>query len=130
MSYIGNINKEAAENRNFRTVLSTGDKSQLVVMDIKPGEDIGEETHAHVEQTLYIQSGQGQAVLNGEVTDISAGDVVIVSPGTKHNIINKGSDSLKIATIYVPPNHKDGTIHVTKADAIADVADEQFGETI
>lgn len=130
MSYIGNIEEITMKNTNFRTTLFTGQKSQLVVMDIKPGEDIGIETHAHVEQTLYFFQGEAKAILNGKESLIKAGDMLIVTPGTKHNILNTGSVSLKIATVYAPPNHIDGTIHKTKADAIADVKDEAFGESV
>lgn len=130
MFFKTNIVKAASENINFRTVLHTGQKSQLVVMNIPVGEDIGEETHAHVEQILYFQSGSGKAVLDGKETAIGAGDVVIVSPGTRHNFINSGSEPLVVATVYVPPNHIDRTVHKTKADAVADVKDEVFGESV
>lgn len=128
MSYQINIVRTAAENTNFRTVLHTTEKSQLVVMNIPVGGDIGEETHHHVEQILYFQSGTGKAVLNGQESTIAPGDVVIVPPGTKHNFLNTGTEPLIVATVYVPPNHIDGTIHKTKADAVADVKDEAFGE--
>ncbi len=128
--YITNIVRQAADNQNFRTVLHTADKSQLVVMRIEAGEDIGEETHAHVEQILYFQSGQGKAVFNGEEFPIGAGDVAIVPPGTKHNFINTGHEPLVVATVYVPPNHLDGTVHHTKAEALADTKDEAFGEAV
>ena len=130
MSYIANIVRAAAENANFRTVLHTGAKSQLVVMRIPVGGDIGEETHAHVEQILYFQSGTGRAVLDGVETAVGPGDVAIVSPGTRHNFVNDGTEPLVIATVYVPPNHVDGTVHKTKADAVADVRDEAFGEAV
>ena len=130
MSFTTNIVRAAAENKNFRTVLYTGAKSQLVVMNIPAGEDIGEETHSHVEQILYFQSGNGKAVLNDKETPIGPGSVVVVPPGTKHNFVNTGTEPLIVATVYVPPNHIDGTIHRTKADAIADVRDEQFGESV
>jgi mannose-6-phosphate isomerase-like protein (cupin superfamily) len=128
--YIGNIVNETKQNAFFRRVLYTGDKSQLVVMDIKPGEDVGMETHAHVEQTLFFLSGTGMAVLDGVETPIKAGDVVVVPPGTEHDFVNTGNDSLKIYTIYSPPNHFDGRIHKTKADAEADVEDEAYGESV
>jgi len=128
MSYTTNIIKETEVNNYFRKVLFTGERSQLVVMDIPAGEEIGEETHAHVEQTLFFLSGTGKAILNGEETEIGAGDVVIVTSGTKHNFINTGTDSLKVYTTYAPPNHIDGRIHITKADADKDVEDEAFGE--
>lgn len=130
MAYQTNIVKAANENQNFRAVLHTTGKSQLVVMRIPVGEDIGEETHAHVEQILYFQSGKGKTVLNDQESPIGPGDVVIVPPGTKHNFINTGDEPLVVATIYVPPNHVDGTVHKTKAEAIADVKDEAFGEAI
>jgi mannose-6-phosphate isomerase-like protein (cupin superfamily) len=130
MAYSTNIIRTAAENQNFRTVLYTGQKSQLVVMRIPAGEDIGEETHAHVEQTLYFQSGSGKAMLDGKESPIGPGDVFVVSPGTRHNFINTGSEPLVVATVYAPPNHIDGTVHRTKADAIADVKDEEFGESV
>ncbi|MDD5318673.1 MAG: cupin domain-containing protein [Candidatus Pacebacteria bacterium] len=128
MSYLTNIIKKTQENSNFRTVLFTGAKSQLVVMDIPVGGEIGEETHAHVEQTLFFMNGTAKAVLDGKETDLVAGDVVVVTPGTKHNFINTGTDALKVYTIYAPANHIDGRIHVTKAEADADEADEAFGE--
>lgn len=128
MSYIGRIQDLAEQNSFFRKVIFTGKKSQLVVMDIKSGEDIGEETHDHVEQTLYFFAGEGKAVLNGKESPLHPGDVLIVTPGTKHNVINTGKTSLKIATVYAPPNHIDGRVHKTKADAVADDEDEAFGE--
>jgi mannose-6-phosphate isomerase-like protein (cupin superfamily) len=126
MSFRTNIIQAAATNTDFRRVLFTGSKSQLVVMNIPPGGEIGEETHDHVEQTLYFQSGKGDAILNGETFPIAAGDVFVVTPGTKHNFKNTGNDSLKVATVYAPPNHIDGRIHATKADADADEEDEAF----
>lgn len=128
MSFRINIVKETAANEYFRRVLFTGSKSQLVVMSIPPGGEIGEETHEHVEQTLYFQMGQGEAVLNGETFGVGPGDVVVVTPGTKHNFKNTGNEPLKVATVYAPPNHIDGRVHKTKAEADADVEDEAFGE--
>ncbi len=128
MPFRTNIVTATAENENFRQVLFTGAKSQLVVMSIPPGGEIGEETHAHVEQTLFFQSGNGEAVLNGEAFPIIPGDIVVVTPGTLHNFKNTGTEPLKITTVYAPPNHIDGRMHVTKADADADTADEAFGE--
>lgn len=130
MSYQINIIKQTQQNTNFRTVLYTGQLSQLVVMDVKPGESIGQETHEHVEQILFFPSGSGKAVLNGEEKPITAGDIVVVNPGVEHDFINTGTDSLKVYTIYTPANHIDGRIHVTKADAEADVEDEEFGHKV
>lgn len=127
MSYHTNIISETNGNRNFRKVLFTGEKSQLVVMEIPAGGEIGEETHDHVEQTLFFLSGSGKAVLDGREQPIAAGDVVVVMPGTRHNFLNTGAEALKVYTIYAPPNHIDGRVHATKTDADADTADEEFG---
>jgi len=128
MSYKTNIVKETNDNQDFRRVLFTGAKSQLVVMNILPGGEVGQETHKDVEQILYFQSGTGEAILDGETTPIGPGDVVVVTPGTQHNFRNTGSDPLKIFTTYAPPNHIDGRVQHTKADADADIEDEAFGE--
>lgn len=128
MSYHTNIVKDTQENENFRKVLFTGAKSQLVVMTIPPGGEVGEETHRYVEQTLFFLSGSGEAILDGEKMPIVSGDVFVVTPGTKHNFLNTGTEALKIYTVYAPPNHIDGRIHATKADADADIEDETIGE--
>lgn len=127
MSYHANIIKRTEENGDFRRVLFTGSLSQLVVMTIPPGGEIGEESHVHVEQTLFCLSGSGDARLDGNVVPFAAGDVVVVTPGTRHNFVNTGSGPLRIYTTYAPPNHIDGRVHATKADADADEADEAFG---
>lgn len=130
MSFQVNIIMETEKNNNFRTVLFTGQKSQLVVMSVPPGGEIGEEVHQHVEQSLFFLSGNGKAMLNGKESKISAGDVVVVTPGTKHNFINTGTENLKVYTVYAPPNHIDGRVHKTKSDADADDADEEFGNKV
>lgn len=130
MSFVGNAYELSDRNTSFRKVVFTGAKSQLVVMDIKPGEDIGEEVHKNVEQWLFIHSGRMRAVVDGKEYEVGAGDVVIVSPNTRHNLINIGEESVKIYTIYVPPNHIDSREHRTKADATADTEDEEFGERV
>ncbi len=130
MSFKINIFKAARENTNFRQVLFTEKQSQLVVMSIPPQIEIGEEVHTHVEQTLFFLSGTGKAIINGVESLINPGDVVIVTPGTRHNFINTGSEPLKIFTVYTPPNHIDGRIHRTKSEAIADSEDEAFGEAV
>ncbi len=129
MSYHTNIVKSTQENKNFRTVLFTGKQSQLVVMSIPPGGGVGEETHRYTEQTLFFLSGTGEGSLNEEQFPIGPGDVVVVVPGTKHNFRNTGTEALKLYTVYAPPNHIDGRIHQTKADADADSADEAVGES-
>lgn len=126
-SYIGNIESLVHRNDNFREVLFTGAKSQLVVMSIPVGGEVGEETHEHVEQTLYLVSGVCKVILNDEEHIVSGGDVVVVTPGTKHNFINVGEEVVKIITTYSPPNHIDGRIHATKEEAELDTADEEFG---
>ncbi|MDP2696400.1 MAG: cupin domain-containing protein [bacterium] len=123
--YIANIEKLSLENKNFRKVLYTAINSQLVVMSLKPGEDIGEEVH-HLDQFIRCEAGTGKAVLDDVEHDLNDGFVVVVPSGTKHNIINASPDKeLKLYTLYSPPNHKDGTVHSTKTDAIAD-EDEHF----
>lgn len=128
MSYTGNIEALVMRNDNFREVIFTGKKSQLVVMSIPVGSDVGEEVHEHVEQTLYIVSGVCTVVLDDVSHVISGGDVVVVTPGTKHNFINTGEEVVKIITTYSPPNHIDGRVHVTKEDADTDAEDEAFGD--
>ncbi|MBK8171555.1 MAG: cupin domain-containing protein [Sandaracinaceae bacterium] len=126
MSYQVNVLAAAESNTDFRRVLFTGSLSQLVVMTLPPGGEIGEETHPHVEQTLICLSGRGAAIVNGLQTAFAAGDAVVVTPGATHNFINNGNEPLKIYTIYAPANHIDGRVHHTKADADADHEDEAF----
>lgn len=121
--YIENIEDKTLQNDYFREVLFTTDKCQLVVMSLKAGEDIGAEVHDTVDQFIRIESGEGVVILNEEETKISAGSAVIVPAGTKHNVINQSGSSMKLYTIYVPPEHRDGVIHKTKADALGDTSD-------
>jgi mannose-6-phosphate isomerase-like protein (cupin superfamily) len=130
MPYQKNVVSATRENRDFRRVLFTGERSQLVVMNIPAGGEIGEERHDRVEQTLFCLSGSGTSILEGARSSFSQGDVVVVTPGTRHNFINTGTEPLKIYTIYAPANHIDGRIHHTKADADADKADEEFGHKV
>lgn len=130
MSVVIHVDRVTAENENFRKVLYTASKSQLVAMSIPPGGEIGEETHDRVEQILYVMSGHGETELDGVIAPVRDGDVVIVKPGTRHNVRNIGAEPLKIATVYVPPNHIDGRVHATKADADADEEDEAFGHGV
>jgi len=115
--YVTNIEQKTLENEYFRQVLFTAKHMQVVVMTIKPSEDIGEEVH-HLDQFIRIEKGDGKAILNGEEHSLKDGSIVVIPAGTKHNIINTGSSDLKLYTIYAPPEHKDGTIHKTKADAL------------
>lgn len=127
--YIINIEKISLGNENFREVLYTAKNSQLVIMNLKPDEDIGEEIH-QLDQFIRCEAGQGKAILDDIEHDISDGFVVVVPAGTKHNIINTSkSKELKLYTLYSPPNHKDKTIHITKADAEADESEHFDGKT-
>jgi len=126
--YINNIEKETKENTNFRKVLYTAKNTQLVVMHLNSGEEIGEETHT-LDQFLRVEEGSGMAILDGVETQIESEFAIIVPAGTKHNVINKGAGPMKLYTLYSPPEHKDGTIHVTKADAVADAGDHFDGKT-
>ena len=123
--YITNIEKAALENEYFRQVLFTDTNVQLVVMSLKPGEDIGEEVH-QLDQFIRVEAGEGKSVLDGVEHELKDGYVVVIPKGTRHNIINtSASKPMKLYTVYAPPNHKDGTIHKTKAEAEVD-EDEHF----
>jgi len=116
--FISNIEKKTRENSYFRQVLYTGQHVQLVLMCLKPNEEIGMEVHEITDQFLRIEKGEGKVIMNGEEQNIKDGDVIIVPAGTKHNIINTSStDVLQLYTIYAPPHHKDGITHQTKQDA-------------
>ena len=121
--FVQNIEALAVKNDDFRRVLYTAKHCQLVVMSLKSGEDIGMEVH-QLDQFLRVEEGTGEAVLDGVSTAISAGFAILVPAGTNHNIINTGRVPMKLYTLYAPPNHRDGVIHQTRADAEAD--DEQF----
>ena len=117
--FIKNIEGIAVKNKDFRQVLYTAKNCQLVVMALKPKEEIGMEVHK-LDQFFRVEEGTGEAILNGVRTVISAGFAVLVPAGTNHNIINTGSVSLKLYTLYAPPNHRDGVVHHTRAEAVAD----------
>lgn len=114
-----NVEQSALENNNFRKVLFTNKYSQVVLMSVPPGEDIGSEVHETVDQVLVFVKGAGRAVVAGKTHDIRAGDMVAVPAGTEHDFINTGDESLKLFTVYSPPEHPDGVVHATKADALA-----------
>jgi len=118
--YHTDIEKKTEENEYFREVLFTGPHSQLVVMALKPGEDIGMETHPDTDQFFRVEEGKGKAVLDGQEYELEDGSAIVIPAGTEHNVINTSSTkSLKMYTIYTPPEHPDGTIHKTKAEAVA-----------
>lgn len=126
--FVTNIEEVSLENEDFRRVLYTAEHSQLVVMCIPSGEDIGEEMHT-VDQFIRVEEGDAKSILDGVERDLTDGSVVVIPAGVRHNIINtSSSDSLKLYTLYSPPHHRDAVVHKTKADALKD--DEHFeGET-
>ena len=112
-----NIENETVENENYRKVLYTSKYSQLVVMSIKPGEEIGMEVHEDHDHFFRFEKGLGKVIINETSYQVKDGDCIIVPAGAKHNVINvSDSEVLKLYTIYSPPEHKDGTLHPTKAD--------------
>jgi mannose-6-phosphate isomerase-like protein (cupin superfamily) len=119
--YVGPIEKETEKNKYFRKVLYTGKYAQLVVMCLQGGEEIGNEVHANVDQFFRIELGAAKFIFNGkEEHRVKAGEAVIVPAGTFHNVVNASKTKvLQLYTIYSPPNHPDGTIHKTKAEAVA-----------
>lgn len=120
IGYVENIEEKTIQNTNFRTVLFTGAHMQLVVMSLLPMEDIGMEVHDNVDQFFRFEQGEGKVVMNGEESIVGPNSVVIVPAGTNHNIINtSNSEDLKLYTIYSPSNHPVGTVHATKAEAMA-----------
>lgn len=126
--YVTNIEQDSIANNNFRKVVYTADYSQLVLMSLLPNEDIGEETHG-IDQFIRVEAGTGKAILDGVEHIITDGFAIVIPAGTKHNIVNTSlSESMKLYTLYAMPHHADGTIHATKADALAD-HEEFLGDT-
>jgi mannose-6-phosphate isomerase-like protein (cupin superfamily) len=120
-----NIERDTLKNRNFRKVIYTGKNSQLVLMSLKPKEEIGLETHPENDQFLRFEGGTGRVVVDDSKYTVKDGDAVVIPAGAKHNVVNtSATEELKIYTIYSPPHHKDGTIHKTKEQAEKD--DEEF----
>lgn len=112
------LEQKTIENENFREVLFTGPKSQLVVMALQPGEDIGMEVHEDRDQFIRVEAGTGKAIIDGEEFALKDGGAVVIPAGAEHNVINTSdSEKMKLYTIYSPPEHADGTIHATKAEA-------------
>lgn len=128
--YFGEIEKETEENENFRKVVFTGKHSQLVLMSIPVGGEIGTEVHPNVDQFFRVESGKGKLIINGEEKEFADDFAFIVPAGSEHNVVNTGDEPLKLYTIYSPANHIDGRIHATKADADADIEDEEFGHSL
>ena len=117
--YRGDLLGEVRSNENFRKVLATTGHTQLVVMTIPPGGEIGEEVHKGIDQVLIAVSGDGTSELDGEKAPFRAGDVVVVPEGTRHNFVNTGAGPLRLVTVYAPPEHAPGTVHQTKEEADA-----------
>lgn len=122
--FVINLEKETLENDFFRKVLLTTSNQQLVVMSLKQNEDIGMEVHPDIDQFIKVEEGSGIAILNGEEINFGPGFSITIPKGTNHNIINSSlSEELKLYTVYSPPNHKPGTIHKSKQEAV--IAEEQ-----
>jgi len=127
--FLADIEEAATKNRDFRRVLFTADNSQLVLMSLKPGEDIGAETHG-LDQFIRVEAGHGTAYLNGKQYPVHDGSAIVIPAGTRHNIVNESrEEALKLYTLYSPPEHKDGTVHATKQEAQADQNDQFDGRT-
>lgn len=114
-----NVQQLALANNNFRKVLFTNEHSQVVLMSVRPGEDIGREVHKDVDQVLVFVKGAGEAVVGRDKHHIGPGDMFVVPAGTEHDFTNTGDEALKLFTVYSPPEHPDGVVHATKADALA-----------
>lgn len=124
--YFVKLEEEALSNDSFRKVLYTARYSQLVLMSLEPGEEIGEEIH-ELDQFIRVESGSGKAVLDGKEYQLSDGGAVVIPAGCRHNVINGTGGKMKLYTVYSPPEHKDGVVHKTKADARADAGDRFDG---
>ncbi|HEY9218932.1 MAG TPA: cupin domain-containing protein [Phenylobacterium sp.] len=122
--FVDDIEALTEGNTDFRRVLYTGKYLQLVLMALKPGEEIGEEVHEDHDQFFRIEGGSGEVRIDGKATPIKADDAVIVPAGARHNVINTGGEPLTLYTIYGPPEHRDGVVHKTKQEA--DASEEHF----
>lgn len=122
--YYGEIEKLTVANENFRQVLYTGKHSQLVLMNLRPGEEIGSEVHNDNDQFFRFEQGNGKVVIDGTEYNVKDGDAIVVPSGAEHNVINSSTvESLKLYTIYSPAHHQDGIIRATKAEAEAQDAE-------
>lgn len=123
MAFSADINRLAEANTDFRQVIFTTERTQLVLMCVQPGDDVGLETH-DLDQVLVFVSGRGESILGNKRGAIGPGTVVVVPAGVEHNFVNQGTEPLKLFTVYAPPEHEYGTVHKTKADAVAAEAAE------
>ena len=124
IGYVANIEELTEDNTDFRRVLYSGSKLQLVVMSVMPGEELGGEIHADTDQFFRIEDGKGRIVIDGVTHKVKSGDGIVVPAGAHHNLICTGHHALKVYTIYGPPHHRDQLVQKTKADA--DGSDEVF----
>jgi mannose-6-phosphate isomerase-like protein (cupin superfamily) len=122
--FIGDIEDLTEDNTDFRRVLYTGRNMQLVLMSLAPGEEIGEEVHDDRDQFFRVEEGSGEIVIDGKANAVEDDIAVIVPAGARHNVRNTGDEPLRLYTIYAPPEHVDGTVHATKAEA--DASHEHF----
>ena len=126
--FVGDIETQTTQNRDFRRVLYTGSQMQLVLMAIEPGGEIGEEVHEDIDQFFRVEQGTGEVLIDGRKSAISDGSAIVVPSGAKHNVKNTGDSPLLLYTLYAPPHHEDGTVQHTKAEA--DASAEHFtGQT-
>ncbi|MCA9353653.1 cupin domain-containing protein [Candidatus Nomurabacteria bacterium] len=121
--YFGKIENLTEDNSSFRKVLYTGKHSQLVLMSLKPGEEIGMEVHEENDQFFRFEAGTGKVLIDGNEYDVEDGDAIIVPSGAEHNVVNTGSVDLKLYTIYSPAHHKDGIERITREEAMANEAE-------
>lgn len=117
--FIGNIEDRTEWNQDFRRVLFTGAHVQLVLMAVAPGDELGEEVHPDTDQFFRIEEGKGEVWIDGQRTPVEEDMAIVVPAGARHNLKNTGHKALKLYTLYAPPQHPDGTVHRTKADALA-----------
>ncbi len=117
--FVADIEEKTEQNDDFRRVLYTGKNLQLVLMAIEAGGEIGEEIHDDRDQFFRVEKGKGEVVIDGRRSKIKGDDAIIVPAGARHNIMNTGDKPLRLYTLYAPPEHRDGTVHATKADAVA-----------
>ncbi|HEY9279603.1 MAG TPA: cupin domain-containing protein [Eoetvoesiella sp.] len=122
--FVQDIEKLTEENNDFRQVLYTGKYLQLVLMALKPGEEIGAEVHEGHDQFFRVEAGKGEVVIDDQTYPIKDDDAIIVPAGARHNVVNTGTEPLKFYTLYGPPEHRDGVVHTTKAQA--DASEEHF----
>ena len=122
--YVQDIRSQSEQNNDFRRVVYTGAHLQLVLMSLQPGEDVGDEIHDDLDQFFHVESGEGEVTIDGRTVRVTAGSAFLVPAGARHNVINVATVPLKLATLYGPPQHEEGTVHRTRRDALA--AHEHF----